>query len=81
MTLLTINKGRGLTLPASIRKKYNLKPGRKLEIKDEDGEIVLTPLTNYQEDIFHVIDTTTKTVSEKEIAAVKKRVRFHAFLH
>ena len=44
MGLVTINKGRGLTLPAIVRKKYLLKPGSRLELKEKNGEIVLVPV-------------------------------------
>ena len=81
MGLVTINKGRGLTLPALIRKKYALRPGAKLELKDKNGEIVLIPLAGREEGIFEFIDKNTRSVSDKEIAAIKKRIREHAFLH
>ena len=81
MTLVEINKGRGLTLPASVRKKYSLKPGSRLELKDKDGEIALIPLSGKQQNIFELIDKNTVAVSDKEISAIKKRVRGHAFLH
>ena len=81
MGLVTINKGRGLTLPALVRKKYLLKPGSRLELKDKNGEIVLVPLTESEGNIFDLIDGRTKAVSDKEIAALKKKVRMHALLH
>lgn len=79
MALLEINKGRGITLPASLRKKYSLKPGSKLEIRDKNGKIELIPL-GAEEDIFQLI-AKTKPVTDADIAAIKKRVRMHYFLH
>ncbi len=80
MALLEINKGRAITLPASIRKKYSLKPGSRLEIRDKDGKIELTPLVE-KENIFALIDGHTRRVTDKELAALKKKVRLHALLH
>ena len=81
MALIEINKGRGLTLPAAIRKKYSLDPGSRLELTDKDGEIVLTPLAGQEDDVFEFIDKNTKPVSDADISAIKKKVRMHALLH
>lgn len=81
MVLVEVNKGRGLTLPASVRKKYSLWPGARLELKDRNGEIVLTPLGAKDGNIFELIDKNTRAVSDKELAEIKKRIRTHAFLH
>ncbi len=78
--LLQINKGRAITLPASLRKKYSLKPGSKLEIRDKNGAIELTPLAN-EENLFDYIDKHTRPVSDKEIMELIKRGRLHALLH
>lgn len=80
MALLEINKGRAITLPASVRKKYSLKPGSKLEIRDKGGSIELTPLGKGG-DIFGYIDKHTSPVSDKEITKLIKRGRLHALLH
>lgn len=78
--LLHNNKGRGLTLPASIRRKYSLKPGSRLELEDKNGEILLVPLCG-GENLFELIDKKTKPVSDKELAELKKKVRTHAIVH
>ena len=80
MALIEINKGRGLTLPASVRKKYSLKPGSRLEVKEKGGEIVLIPLSK-GEDIFTLIDKSTKAVSDEDLAKIKRKVRAHALIH
>ena len=80
MALVEINKGRGLTLPASIRKKYSLKPGSRLELEDKNGQILLVPLPR-GENLFELIDKKTRPVSDKELAELKKKVRTHALVH
>lgn len=80
MALVEINKGRGLTLPASIRRKYSLKPGSRLELEDKNGQILLVPLPR-GENLFEIIDKKTKAVSDKELAELKKKVRAHALVH
>ncbi len=80
MALIEINKGRGLTLPASIRRKYSLKPGSRLELEDKNGQILLVPLPR-GENLFELIDKKTKAVSDKELSELKKKVRAHALVH
>lgn len=80
MALIEINKGRGLTLPASIRRKYSLKPGSRLELEDKNGQILLVPLPR-GENLFEFIDKKTKAVSDKELSELKKKVRAHALVH
>lgn len=81
MTLVEINKGRSLTLPAEIRRKYALKPGSRLELKEKDGEIVLTPLNANEENIFELIDKNTQAISDRELSEIKKKARYHALVH
>lgn len=81
MVLVKINMGRGLTLPALIRKKYSLKPGAKLELKDKNGKIELIPLVEKNDEIFSIIDKHTKMITDDEIANIKKKVRTHSILH
>lgn len=80
MALVEINKGRGLTLPASIRRKYSLKPGSRLELEDKNGQILLVPLPR-GENLFELIDKKTRAVSDKELSELKKKVRTHALVH
>ncbi len=42
-TLVLDERGR-VTLPAWLRRRLGLKPGSKLEVRVENGRIVLTPL-------------------------------------
>lgn len=81
MVLVKINMGRGLTLPALIRKKYSIKPGTKLEIRDKEDRIELIPLAEKDENVFNLIDKNTKMITDDEIANIKKRVRLHSSLH
>lgn len=67
-------------MPASIRRKYSLKPGSRLELEDKNGQILLVPLPR-GENLFELIDKKTKAVSDKELSELKKKVRAHALVH
>lgn len=41
----TITKKGQIVIPAKLRKKYGIDPGTTIHVKDEDGKIVLTPIT------------------------------------
>lgn len=41
----TITKKGQIVIPAKLRKKYGIDPGITIHVKDEDGKIVLTPIT------------------------------------
>jgi len=81
MALIEINKGRGLTLPAAIRRKFALKPGAKLEVVEKKGSIELVPLTSSKSELFALIDKKSPRMTQKEITALIKRGRLHALLH
>jgi AbrB family looped-hinge helix DNA binding protein len=34
-----------VVIPAALRKKYGIKPGTKLQVYDENGRIVMQPIT------------------------------------
>lgn len=41
----TITKKGQIVIPAKLRKKYGIEAGTTIHVKDEDGKIVLTPIT------------------------------------
>jgi AbrB family looped-hinge helix DNA binding protein len=42
--IIKVGKYGRITIPAEIRKKFGIKEGDLLEIKAENGKIILTPL-------------------------------------
>jgi AbrB family looped-hinge helix DNA binding protein len=43
-TTVVTTKGQ-IVIPARLRKKYGIKIGTKIQFEEEDGEIILLPLT------------------------------------
>ncbi len=41
----TITKKGQIVIPAKLRKKYGIEAGTTIHVEDEDGKIVLTPIT------------------------------------
>jgi len=39
-----------ITIPAALRKKYNLKDGQHLIISEEDGKLYIVPLVNFEKE-------------------------------
>jgi len=50
--IVEITKGRQITIPAKIRKEFELRTGSKLDIIKRNKEIVLKPLGNDLENLF-----------------------------
>ena len=44
-----INRGM-ITIPVTLRKKYNLKDGQRFIISEEDGKIYIVPLINFEKE-------------------------------
>ncbi len=42
----TITKKGQIVIPAKLRKKYDITAGTTIRVDDEDGKIVLTPVTS-----------------------------------
>ena len=49
LQVVTITSKRQLTLPAKFFKKLNLQSGQKVTIREEGGELILTPAENLVE--------------------------------
>ena len=42
--LITVSKGSQITIPAELRKKYNIKVGGRVEIKESNNRIIIDPI-------------------------------------
>ena len=63
--IVEISKGYQISVPASIRKKYNLEAGDKLELEDQDGKLLVTlPQEESWQEIWDEID---KTATEHQL--------------
>ena len=49
MKLVKVTKNGRITIPAELRKKYNLSPGRRVRFTEEGSGIVITPLATPEE--------------------------------
>lgn len=56
MTTATLTKNGMINLPVEIRKKFNLKPGDKINFVDTGDGVVVVPV----KDIFDLIDPSQK---------------------
>ena len=56
--LTKISKGLQVTLPADVRKRFNLKAGSKVDIEVRKDKIIITPLEDMTlENVFKRADT------------------------
>lgn len=46
MTTVNVTKKGQITIPAELRRKYNITPNTKVEVVEEDGKIVVKKLTS-----------------------------------
>ncbi len=55
-----------ITIPASIRKKYNLQDGQPLAIIDQDDKMILIPIIDFEKERknFLEIDEMKKNIRE-----------------
>jgi AbrB family looped-hinge helix DNA binding protein len=58
--LATITSKLQLTIPMSIAKKIGVKSGEKVNIMEEDGRIIITPLRQLIEELAGSIDIPKK---------------------
>lgn len=56
----TLTSKRQLTIPAEIFRKLGLRTGQKLIVREEEGEITLTPALNLVEDLAGLVKIPDK---------------------
>lgn len=44
-TTVTVSSKGWVVIPASLRRRINLRPGTKMQVEEDEGRIVLTPQT------------------------------------
>ena len=57
MQSATITTKGQVTIPAAIRKQFNLKPGERVKFSVEDEKIVLCPIPTRVEDSFGLVSS------------------------
>ena len=58
-----------VVIPAPLRKKYGIKPGTTVEIKDADGKIVLLPdVWNPVEEVYGMLADSGPSLTEELLA-------------
>lgn len=70
MTTATLTKNGMINLPVEIRKKFNLKPGDKINFVDTGDGVVVVPV----KDIFDLIDPSQK---EETIELIEELIHEH----
>ena len=62
--IVTISKGQQVTIPAKLRNKLGLVMGSKIEMIDDDGQIILKPVGD---DLRHIFAQAKKVVPKRAL--------------
>lgn len=79
---VTVSSKGWVVIPASIRKRINLKPGMKMVVQEDNGKIVLTPqATDPVDELFGKLanaeSLTEELLQEKNKDKQREKAKIH----
>jgi AbrB family looped-hinge helix DNA binding protein len=73
MTEVSVTPKGQVTIPVELRKKYNIQPGSKVEITDEEGKITINKIANILDLAGVGSHITTPAVVKEELDEMRRQ--------
>jgi len=75
-SIVKVTRKGQITVPASYRKKYNIKEGSKIAFKEEDGKLIIEPITPIEDLAGVAAGKISITAANKMLDKMRMQDRF-----